>query len=173
MHMQTIHPLLVHFPVAMLSLYGILEITSGFPIIRKFDLRITKLILATVGTLGGILASLSGEAIEHSFSGLHNLVEMHSTWATLTNFLGIVTVVLLVISYFTPTLLQKFSSGFITQIINFINSITRHRWIIVLLALCIIISITVTGALGAVIVHGPQVDPVVNAIYTLLIDGQS
>lgn len=69
-YMQTIHPLLVHFPVAMLSLYGVLEIISSFPIIKKFDTTLTKLILVIVGTLGGMLASVSGEAIEHSFSGL-------------------------------------------------------------------------------------------------------
>jgi uncharacterized membrane protein len=167
--MQTIHPLLVHFPVAMLSLYGILEIISGFPIIRKFDLTITKLVLVIIGTLGGMLASVSGEAIEHSFSGLHNLVEMHSTWATLTNFLGIIITALLLVSYFSSFIVSRYADGTIARITGIITRLAQTRALMVILGLCVIISITVTGALGAVIVHGPQVDPVVNFIYTTLL----
>lgn len=167
--MQTIHPLLVHFPVAMLSLYGILEIISGLPIIRKFDLTLTKLVLVIIGTLGGMLASASGEAIEHSFSGLHNLVEMHSTWATLTNFLGIIIAALLLVSYFSSSVISRYPGGAIARITGIITRLAQTRALMVILALYVVISITVTGALGAVIVHGPQVDPVVNFIYTILL----
>lgn len=123
--MQTIHPLLVHFPVAMLSLYGILEIISGLPIIRKFDLTLTKLVLVIIGTLGGMLASASGETIEHSFKGLHNLVEMHGTWATLTNFLGIIIAALLLVSYFSSSIISRYPAGTIARITGIIGTGSR------------------------------------------------
>lgn len=94
---------------------------------------------------------------------------MHSTWATLTNFLGIIIAVLMLVSYFSSSIISRYPGGTIARITGIITRLAQTHALMIILALCVIISITVTGALGAVIVHGPQVDPVVNFIYTTLI----
>lgn len=171
--MQTIHPLLVHFPVAMLSLYAVVEIVSRIPFFKRFDFALTKTILITVGFIGGILASSSGEAIEHNFKGIRDLVEMHSTFATATNIFAGIIFVVYTKTTFGPLIIEKLKPGTLqtlsTKSVQFWNKIQNNPWIMLFLALLVASTVTITGALGAVIVHGPDVDPVVKIIYTLLL----
>lgn|GEM_PF-5134024 len=50
---DTIHPAVVHFPIALLVLYSILELLSIFPAVRnKRTIRYIKLFLILVGWVG-------------------------------------------------------------------------------------------------------------------------
>ncbi len=171
--MQTIHPLLVHFPVAMISLYAMLEIGSFIPFIKKMNLALTKMILLGVGFGFGALSSLTGEEIEHSFPTMRNLVEMHSAWASITNVIaGILLIVYIgyvIQPWFEKINLPTSIRAFVKNIFMVINWIQRKQWILVIAAIILLGAITITGALGAAIVHGPDVDPVVKYIYTLFV----
>ncbi len=172
--MQTIHPMLVHFPVAMVSLYAILEIGSVIPFIRKLELDITKAILLGVGFVFGILSSQTGEMLEHSFRGIHDLVEAHATWASITNIIAGILFVIYVRYLLKPWCTKISASSpsfakFAEKISSIITQIKEKRWLLIILACCLLAAVTVTGALGAAIVHGQDVDPVVNFIYKLFI----
>jgi hypothetical protein len=43
------------------------------------------------------------------------------------------------------------------------------RWVSILLAIVGLILITVTGALGGILVYGPDVDPVAKLLYSLIV----
>jgi uncharacterized membrane protein len=165
--------MLVHFPVAMVSLYAILEIGSVIPFIRKLELDITKAILLGVGFVFGMLSSQTGEMLEHNFSGIRNLVNAHSTGAFITNLLaGILCIIYFL--YLLKPWYQKISTSpsfvkFAEKISSLITQIKEKRWLLIILACCLLAAVTVTGALGAAIVHGQDVDPVVNFIYTLFV----
>jgi uncharacterized membrane protein len=171
--MQTLHPLLVHFPVAMLSLYAVVVIVSRIPLLKRFDLTLTKTVLVTVGFIGGFIASSSGEAIEHSFQGIRNLVEMHSTFATATNILAGIIFVIYAKIVFGPLFIEKLKPGKLQTVsmksLAFWNTIQKNWLFMILLAVAVATTITITGVLGAVIVHGADVDPVVKMIYTTLV----
>jgi uncharacterized membrane protein len=69
---------------------------------------------------------------------------------------------------------QKISTSpsfvkFAEKISSLITQIKEKRWLLIILACCLLAAVTVTGALGAAIVHGQDVDPVVNFIYTLFV----
>lgn len=172
--MQTIHPLVIYAPVAMLFIYGLVEICSRIPLFKRFDFTLTKTILITVGFIGGVVSSLSGEAIEHSFRGIQNLVEMHSTFAFVTNVIaGIIFVIYAKIT-FGPIFIEKIQPGtklhtWSIRSINFWKKIQNCSLLMIILAIGVMATITVTGALGAAIVHGPEIDPVVKLLYTTLI----
>jgi TctA family transporter len=131
------------------------------------------MIVLGVGFGFGALSSLTGEKIEHSFSTMRNLVEMHSTWASITNVIaGILLVVY--IGYLIQPLFEKINlptsiRAFVKNIFMVINWIQRKQWILVIMAIILLGAIAITGALGAAIVHGPEVDPVVKYIYTLFV----
>ena len=56
--MINIHPLLVHFPIAFLVLYSLLEIVSLKDLNTVYGFQIQKLFLVITGFIGGLFAAL-------------------------------------------------------------------------------------------------------------------
>ncbi len=80
---MNIHPILVHFPIALLTLYAVCELLPLKALTRQTYWFYVKAVLVITGTLGGVAAYLAGEAIEDQFktASLSSLVETHSTFA--------------------------------------------------------------------------------------------
>lgn len=83
------HPIVIHFPIAILVLFCILEI--GLIFIRRIELNYFSLTLLVLGVFGGVLAVLSGNLSfqklqsEGSLSQINYFfIEKHEYWATLT-----------------------------------------------------------------------------------------
>lgn len=194
---MNIHPIFIHFPIALLSLYAVLEIaiplkikafklfgwntlgaSSSFK--KMYQLVINpvwnsiKAFLVIFGTLLAFPTLQTGEWAEEMYQGYATdirafaesetgkLIELHSTFANLTVIIFSILAVgyLARILWTTYTLkLQKYT--FIEAIPNIVLS----SWVAPLLALAGIVAITITGALGGAIAHGPDTDPVVQMIY--------
>jgi len=77
---MNIHPFLVHFPIAFLSVYSLMELV-GFRFITAtaywFYIKAAMVIL---GALGAVAAYLSGE-LAQKLIGESQIVEIHSRWA--------------------------------------------------------------------------------------------
>lgn len=169
---MNVHPLLVHFPIALLSLYAVLEIVKIKPL-KTREAMYAKALLVIVGTISSYIAAAAGEAIENMFNGtdIHQVVEMHSTFAGATEFIF----TLLAIGYviwlvkeqtrlytYLKNLLGKF-----WKIFEVYQMVITKTWIQVILSLAGLTTLFITGALGAVIVYGPDIDPFVSIIYKL------
>lgn len=109
-----LHPLVVHFPVALLSLYVVLEIISQI-FKKKFLINTAHLILL-VGVIGGIAAVLTGN-LEFQLLTSSNIlnqtqsssVSNHEFYATLTMwyfFAGLIFKTYLVLKKKNQTLLN-------------------------------------------------------------------
>lgn len=156
---MNIHPIIVHFPIALLTIYTLLELFA----IKKFSTqpwyRGLKLGALYIGTIGALAGLLSGEAAEelrrHSA-----LIEVHSSWATFATWWLVAVSILYVAPSISQvnTLFPKTSSILIQ-----INSSAWMR----LFAVIGLIAITVTGALGGAIVYGTDADPIVHFVYSL------
>ncbi len=173
--MSNIHPLLVHFPIAFLVLYAFLEIISFKRVRSIFWIFYTKAVLVIAGFTGGLIAASSGEAIEDLFPQFHNLIEVHSFWAGATNVIfGIIAVVYLIVWLHKSDIIKLPLESALGKIWRFkimlAEKILFMRPLMVLLALAGIVAVTITGALGASIVYGPEIDPIVNFIYSNLIN---
>lgn len=171
--MTNIHPLLVHFPIAFLVLYSFLELISTKKLSDKIWLLNTKAILVIAGFIGGLLAASSGEAIEDNFPDLHNLIETHSFWAGTTNAVFGVIAVLYLIKILSVNNVFNFKlESILNKIWVLIQKISyyilNNRFIIVLAIIVGFVAVTITGALGAAIVYGPDIDPIVKFIYNLV-----
>ena len=172
--MNNLHPLLVHFPIAFFMLYSFLELVSIKKVRELPWLIYTKTILVTAGFLGGLLAANSGEAIEHNFNAIKNIVEVHAFWAGATNVVfGIIALLYLIkviklnnfLKLKEGSSIQKFWFG----IANIANIALGIRFLMVIAVLFGIVAVTITGAMGASIVYGPDIDPAVKFIYSKLI----
>lgn len=173
--MSNIHPLLVHFPIAFLVLYSFLEIISFKKVRSIFWIFYTKAVLVIAGFIGGLAASSSGEAIEDNFPQFHNLIEVHSFWAGTTNVIfGIVAVVYLIVWLHKSDIIKLPIESTLGKIWRFkimlAEKILYNRALMVLITITGIIAVTITGALGASIVYGPEIDPIVNSIYSKIMN---
>lgn len=159
---MNIHPLIVHFPIALLTCYVLVEILPlerWYPQIHWYSVRAFLVVVGTLGALAGLASgSLAEEGVGRS---LRKIVGLHETFADLTTIIfGVLAVAHLVrwvLREHFP-LLQETSN--VTRVLRLSSDFVLKRWIAVPLAILGAIAITVTGALGGMIVYGPDVDVV-------------
>lgn len=179
--MNNIHPILVHFPIALLTIYAVLEILSlKFVPFSKYarDARglLIKGFLVIVGSISTTAALSSGESAEHSMikdmkelgidiTDFRHLVETHSTYATMTSIVFGV----LALSYLSLWLSSAWTENPLLKKIDTFFSYIRNQYVISILAITGLVLVTITGALGGAITYGPDIDPVVKFIYELLV----
>lgn len=170
---MNIHPIFVHFPIALLTIYALLELARFKPIRNLPYLFDIKAFLVIVGFFSALVTvqtgNLAGEGVP---SGpIRNLVETHSFFANISVYIfGLIALV-----YFLKWIDLSSADRYI------IASPFGKIWIAVkkqtgyilrspllpFIALAGLLSITITGALGGAIVYGPDVDPFVHFIYGL------
>lgn len=172
-----VHPIFVHFPIALLTIYALFELLY-FKQIRNLAYTFyIKAFLVVAGSAAAFVTLQTGEwAAEGLESGpMRQLIETHSNWADIAT--GIFTV--LAASYAIAWLNR--SPGFaafvgrtpwlrgIWLLLTKLQKLFIETPLVVILALGGLAAITITGALGGSMVYGPDVDPVVSFIYHLLI----
>jgi uncharacterized membrane protein len=141
-----IHPIIVHFPIALLFAYSILRIlplNKWFPHITWDPIRQTFLAL---GVLGAIAALITGNLAEGLIKPDPAVVEAHSTFAFATFLIYAATAAGEVASYFN----KKFPI------------------ILVILSIVGLITLMTTGLLGGVMVYGTSADPLAPIVLKLL-----
>lgn len=117
-----------------------------------------------MGLLASIPTYLTGEMIEDTY-GETVLSEVHSAWAIATIIIFIACAVI----YAARFVISRYPNVTGAKYISVITRWFDRSWILVVLALCGLVAVTVTGALGGAMVYGQDVDPVVNIIYRLII----
>lgn len=158
------HPIIVHFPVALLTCYAVSELFR-FRIIREnsswFWIQASFLL---VGSAGSLVAYKTGEWASEGMKSV--LVSAHARFAKIT----VILFGLLALLYVVRILSEWFGASF--SVLMRITSMTermRKSFLMPIAALVGLATVTITGALGGAIVYGPDVDPFVSIIYNLVI----
>lgn len=154
-----IHPLIVHFPIALLFVYSLIKILPVNKWFPKLSWNSVRLVLITFGVLGAFVALSTGEVAEHLVKPNHDLVETHaslaslSTWIFALLFIGelIISLKHYINAHYHNLKFKKLLFG----ISNFLN----NKYTSFLLALIGLIAISLTGMLGGVMVYGVSADP--------------
>ena len=170
---MNIHPIFVHFPIALMTIYAVLELIRHKRVINTLYFFYIKATLVILGTLTALLSLSTGEIAEDLLTKNYKpLIDMHANFASFsTNIFGIIAILYLISWINRSEFNQKISDSFIgkywTMSVNFSNYILSKSYIIIPLSIIGLISITITGSLGGAIVYGPEVDPIVSFIYHL------
>lgn len=163
--LQTLHPMVVHFPIALLSLYALLEVISLHPRLKyNTSLAYTKMLLLFAGTVSAMVATSTWEGAEHQL-GESTLIDRHAFYSEMArNAFLILSIIYLVKIVFQSqqTIIRSLHlpQQFISGIAVLLSRVSR-LYVPVILACIWLFLITIAGALGGAIVHWAGIDPVV------------
>lgn len=167
---MNIHPIVVHFPIALLTLYSLLEIASLFGRRRTKKLEQTKLFLLFVGTIGTFFALQSGEMAE-DYLGMKwsSLIHTHEEFAEKTYTIYIIICIYYLLIIGKTYNLQHRLPPSLQRIITTILDRKYTSYLIIVLAAVWLMFLTITGALGWAISQWPDADPIVRLMYDLFV----
>lgn len=135
MNTQILHPMIVHFPIALV-LVGFLADTMSLFIKKEQCLSKIGFYLMVLGTLGAIAAVITGEYFTNKVEGdALPLKEIHELFGKITM------IILILASVLRIYLVVKKKEN------------TSLRWIVYFLFLCAVIAIAITGYKGGSIVY--------------------
>ncbi|MEO8065594.1 MAG: DUF2231 domain-containing protein [Candidatus Doudnabacteria bacterium] len=174
---MNIHPIFVHFPIALLSTYAVLELIRFKIVKNQLYWFYVKSVLVILGTLGGLASLLTGDIAKElvTDNSYLPLINTHEFWAKTS-----VVIFSILASGYAVAWIRKYDRAFIKNISMFsgvwqvilrIQVLITDTRLVVVLALAGIAALFITGALGGSIVYGHEGDPVTNWIYRLFVPG--
>jgi len=175
---MNIHPLFVHFPIALLALYSVLEIAVYCsPALRRQDWVFgTKMFLLFTGSLTALVTLASGGIAEDLIRDTNPrtfIFEMHEPFAVATTLLYLVLASAYLMRIFDTRGWGDRIAG-TNRLMVWSWNFKKRFWyaflnspFLPLIAFLALVGMTITGALGAAIVYGPDIDPLVSLVYHL------
>lgn len=168
---MNIHPIFVHFPIALLTIYAILEIARFKFLTNKEYYFYIKASFLILGIASASLALQTGEIAEHIVNR-SALIERHALFANISTNLFTILAIIYAVTWINKSSWQsKIANSKVTVLWNKITNIINYfnkPIIVISLAVIGLITITITGALGGAIVYGPNIDPIVKFFYNLV-----
>lgn len=143
------HPIVVHFPIALITLYAVFELIRFNRVTEKPYWFFIKAVLIITGFWGAVAAWLSGPEVEGN-----RLNEMHELFAILTVSWAFLVAAAYALEWEKP--------------LNPYSNIVFRPFIAVLSALIGLALIAITGGLGGAQVYGTGFDPFMAPIFKLL-----
>ncbi len=163
-----IHPLVVHFPIALLFLYSIIKIVPVSNFIKSVSWKEIERFLLFLGLLGAFVARATGELADKLNRPNHDLVEMHEFFAGLVVLFYGILIAGEILSIINDKLISRLN---LPQWINFFKlteKIITNNLIVKILAILGLVAVSITGMLGGVMVYGITADPLAPYVLSLL-----
>jgi uncharacterized membrane protein len=166
--MYNIHPLLVHFPIAFFLLYSLLRILPFEKWLPKISWRQIRQVVLLAGFLGGLAANATGEIAEHMISEDNNIVGMHSFFAAASLWIYGLILAGEILYILNPYIARKFPALKLSVYLKKIELLLTNPKVGWILALVGVITISITGLLGGVMVYGSSADPLAPFVLKVL-----
>ena len=167
--MYNIHPIVVHFPIALLVIYSIIKIfpfRKWFPNVAWRDI---ERLLLLIGVMGAFLSLSTGEQAEDFSRPNEDLVGAHEFFANFSTR----TYLIILIGEFANYLNTKNFSlinkiNYLPKILAWVEKILTNKNLVLVLVILGFISLFLTGVLGGVMVHGTTADPLAPFVLEVL-----
>lgn len=151
---MNLHPAVVHFPIGLLMTYSVLEVLTIRA--KRKEWHFVKAILVILGTLGAIAGLITGDMA--AGDSRDKFIEMHELFAQTSFFLYLIVAI-----GYSLSLFKKISVS-LERVRDFILRIPVRVTFAILGA----IALTITGAIGGIMVYGPTTDPMTQLVYNIL-----
>jgi len=163
-----IHPLFVHFPIALLLVYSAIKILPLTKYLPGVAWKHIERALLVFGVLGAFASMSTGEIAEHLVKPNQNLVETHAAFASASTWIYAILLLGEVLLVLHTYILSKITNAQVLKIIDFVEKITTNSTLSKVLAFVGIITISITGLLGGVMVYGVTADPLAPIVLKIL-----
>ncbi|MDO8601593.1 MAG: hypothetical protein Q7R62_00465 [bacterium] len=162
---MNLHPIFVHFPIALLTIYALAELLQIKRLQDWPPFFYIKATFSILGTLGSFAAAATGLMIDSQFSvgEAAKLVQTHKTLALITISIFLVIALVYLISW-----LRRAGKPLPPPLLS-LERLFIEKKLIILFALIGLFAVTITGALGGAIAFGPDIDPAARFFYNLLV----
>lgn len=170
METLNLHPIFVHFPVALLTLYAlVLLVYIPRPSIVRLK-SIVRPFLAITGALGSIASYLSGEAIEDLFKPFAGeLLALHANFALgVVVFFCLMALLELFVFLGSEWVMEAIRQRFSTKTMSLFKAWLEGP-VSIFFGLVGFVLIMTTGALGGAIAYGRDFDPFTKWLTGLLL----
>lgn len=149
---MNLHPVFVHFPIALLTIYALLELIWWKKAMSQPWWWYVKAFLVILGVLTAFAALATGDDdfVRTTTPQFYSIVEAHETVA------GTATTVFGIIAFGYLIAFVAGYSAFVrkNKLLSAINGFLQSRWLLFLLALAGLVLISATGALGGTLAYG-------------------
>lgn len=167
---MNLHPVFVHFPIALLTIYSLFEIFRLNILTRQAWYFYLKAVLVIAGAVMAAPTILTGLYVGRKLEGdkfLGPIVEMHERFAFFTAGIFIVIALAYVLAWYAQ---EKLKQGIVfeSKLIKFAQALVKGKWTIALAVLGFI-SLTITGGIGGAMVFGPEAGPFFKPVFEFLI----
>lgn len=163
-----IHPILVHFPIALLLIYSFIKIVPFKRWYPNVSWKHIEIALLVFGVLGAFAALSTGELAQHLSRPNRQLVNMHAGFASASTWFYGLILVGEILTFINPFIVLKFNIPPLTKLLNLVQQILTNEILSKVLAFLGLIAITVTGLLGGVMVYGLSADPMARIVLQIL-----
>ena len=168
---MNIHPIFVHFPIAFLTFYALAELIRFRRLNDTATWLYLKFSFLLIGVAGLFVALQTGDIAKQFHRDVRQLVSLHETYAQITTIIF----ALLLCNYILiigDSYAKKLLPTFLYKLWNVVNKIRRVIFstpVVIILALVGLVTLTIAGALGGIIVYGSGLDPVTTFVGKLLL----
>ena len=163
-----LHPIVVHFPIALLFLYSLIKIIPVSKWFPQVSWKQLERLLLLAGVLGAVVASYTGEIAEVLTRPDYQLVEMHSWFAAIATWLYSLLLLGELLFLLKPLITRKPNFIAVTRVLDLLQIILTHRTLSLIMAFLGLVALSVTGLLGGVMVYGLSADPLAGIVLKLL-----
>lgn len=181
---MNLHPLFVHFPIALLLVYSFFELLRFKKLMAQPYWFYVKGLFLMLGGLGALAATFTGDMARHAVrdgdftpavTNFNQVVSAHENFAHLS----VVIFGLLAAGYFFlwferagfASVAQKLGLSGLWKILVGYGHIFVETPLVIFMALAGLVCITLTGGLGGIMVYGPSADPFFGMVYKILFPG--
>ena len=163
-----LHPILVHFPIALLFIYSVIKVLPVSKWFPKVHWRHVELVLLSLGMLAAFAAYATGETAERLERPDRQIVEMHSTFANITIWLYGLLLFGEVLYFLNPIIVSKLNMPWLRKLLSFMQMVLTNGTFSKILAFLGFVAIFITGLLGGVMVYGTTADPLSPLVLKIL-----
>lgn len=169
---MNIHPAIVHFPIALLTLYAIFECLRFRKLIESREWFYVKSAFLFLGGLGALAAAATGDFGKQLYPAARAIIRVHENFAELTiAIFGILALIYMgkFIDSLWGNYLRNSSYSSTWKSIMKINKKLFSAPVLTPLAIIGLLALTITGALGGSVVYGVMSDPFTQIVNQLFV----